>query len=372
MMITIILSAGAINGLVIGITLLSVRTGNVLATRIFGCILILISLLILETLLSQIGFHRTFAHYLRSTDGLLLLILPLLYLYAVIATETKSRLTWYDGLHLIPFVTFTIALIPYYLLDGEAKLTYTDPDQVALLAYLKAGVAFIYFPMVARHVWQFLKKSKAHTLPPSNLRNVQWFYRVLLLLMVIGASSLIFFTLETLGLGPFYLDSDVFTSILLTLAFYVNGLILISNPFTQWGTRQFRQTNTRKSKYSNSPLSEKEHQHYLSLLMDHMEKQQAFKDPELSPKDLEQRTGIKSHYITEVLNVALGRNFNEFVNAYRVEEVQKSMADPANDNKTLLALSFEAGFNSKASFNRVFKLHTGKPPSRYKKELQGK
>ncbi|MFK7783035.1 helix-turn-helix domain-containing protein, partial [Psychroserpens sp.] len=56
-------------------------------------------------------------------------------------------------------------------------------------------------------------------------------------------------------------------------------------------------------------------------------------------------------------------NFSDFVNSYRIEELKQLINDPKNDNLTLLALAFDVGFNSKASFNRAVKKLTGKPPS---------
>ena len=59
-------------------------------------------------------------------------------------------------------------------------------------------------------------------------------------------------------------------------------------------------------------------------------------------------------------------DFNDFINEYRIEELKKLLNDPKNNNFTLLSLAFEAGFNSKASFNRAVKKLTGKSPSALK------
>ncbi|MCD4696832.1 MAG: helix-turn-helix domain-containing protein [Bacteroidales bacterium] len=57
------------------------------------------------------------------------------------------------------------------------------------------------------------------------------------------------------------------------------------------------------------------------------------------------------------------------VNNYRVEEVKRLMAEGKHEHYTLLAIALEAGFNSKSSFNRIFKEFTGSTPSHYKKTL---
>ena len=55
----------------------------------------------------------------------------------------------------------------------------------------------------------------------------------------------------------------------------------------------------------------------------------------------------------------------DFVNSYRVEEVQRRLVDPSSAHLTVLAIGLEAGFNSKSSFNAVFKKHTKMTPSQY-------
>ena len=59
-------------------------------------------------------------------------------------------------------------------------------------------------------------------------------------------------------------------------------------------------------------------------------------------------------------------NFYDFVNDYRVEEIKQKLADPAQNQYTLNALAFDCGFNSKSTFNELFKKNTGKTPKEYK------
>jgi AraC-like DNA-binding protein len=69
--------------------------------------------------------------------------------------------------------------------------------------------------------------------------------------------------------------------------------------------------------------------------------------------------------LSRVLNEGLGQSFNEFVNRLRVQAVAAELADGSRD-RDLLQIAFDAGFNSKASFNRAFKAYTGRTPSDYR------
>ncbi|ACT91896.1 helix-turn-helix domain-containing protein [Dyadobacter fermentans] len=74
---------------------------------------------------------------------------------------------------------------------------------------------------------------------------------------------------------------------------------------------------------------------------------------------------LPPRYISYLINAHSNTNFNGFVNGFRVEEVIRKLADPGEQHKTILALAFESGFNSKSTFNQVFKQHTGKSPSEF-------
>lgn len=94
--------------------------------------------------------------------------------------------------------------------------------------------------------------------------------------------------------------------------------------------------------------------------------EEAFLNADLTLKDLATSTKLSTHEVSESINHGFGKNFNELVNSYRVEQVKQEILDPKNDHLSLVAIAFDAGFNSKATFNRVFKKHTGLSPSQFK------
>jgi AraC-like DNA-binding protein len=89
-----------------------------------------------------------------------------------------------------------------------------------------------------------------------------------------------------------------------------------------------------------------------------------WRDPELSLQVLARRLGTNTSDLSRAINEGLGQNFNELVNRMRVEAVKQSLAE-GDTTRGLLDIAFEAGFSSKASFNRCFKLYTGQTPSAY-------
>lgn len=87
---------------------------------------------------------------------------------------------------------------------------------------------------------------------------------------------------------------------------------------------------------------------------------------ELTLKDLASALDIYPHYITQVLNTVFNQNFYDFINNYRIEEVKERLRDSQYRNLTVLAIAYDCGFNSKSTFNRIFKQKTGLTPTQYR------
>lgn len=119
-------------------------------------------------------------------------------------------------------------------------------------------------------------------------------------------------------------------------------------------------------KYERSGLKEKDARKYLDELLKHMEEAKPYLDVDLTIHDVSSQLGIPRHYLTQVINGLLGKNFYTFINEYRIEEVKKLLIDGSYDKYTLTSIAFEAGFNSKSSFNSVFKNSTGMTPSQFR------
>ena len=94
-----------------------------------------------------------------------------------------------------------------------------------------------------------------------------------------------------------------------------------------------------------------------------MDTAQPYLEPELTLAELARRLRTSPAVLSKVINVGCGQNFNDFVNTYRVAEARRQLADPRRAHYSLLGVALESGFNSKSTFNRVFKKLTGQAPS---------
>lgn len=100
-------------------------------------------------------------------------------------------------------------------------------------------------------------------------------------------------------------------------------------------------------------------------LLEYMDREQPFLDPEITLNDLAEQLGIPPGQLSRIINQGFSCNFSEFINRYRVAHVQQLLQQGEAQQFTLLAIALNSGFNSKATFNRAFRKHTGKSPGEY-------
>jgi len=100
------------------------------------------------------------------------------------------------------------------------------------------------------------------------------------------------------------------------------------------------------------------------------EVEKIYRDEDLSLQTLSARLSLPAHHLSWVINETLGFTFSRLVNSYRIDEVKKRLGDPDEAGRTILDIAFEAGFNTKTAFNKVFKQQTGMTPSEFREKTQ--
>ncbi len=116
-----------------------------------------------------------------------------------------------------------------------------------------------------------------------------------------------------------------------------------------------------------SLLNEKEIENYLEQLDQLMKEDQVYLDPAISLRLLAEKLDMQPNKLSWLLNEQIGKNFNEYINAYRLIAFKEKALNPNNSNLTLLGLAYDSGFNSKTVFNAFFKKMEGMTPKTWVK-----
>ncbi|WP_413701922.1 helix-turn-helix domain-containing protein [Psychromonas sp. KJ10-10] len=123
----------------------------------------------------------------------------------------------------------------------------------------------------------------------------------------------------------------------------------------------------KREKYERSGLTQERSQLLLKRLEEYTKNERPYLDANLTVDKLANQSHIPRHYLTQIFSEQLNKNFYLYINEYRVNKVKRLLNEPENNNMTLLEIAYESGFNSKSTFNSIFKKVTKMTPSQYKK-----
>ena len=311
---------------------------------------------------------------------------PLLFLYVKYMTGVSEKFGPVNFLHFIPFVIFFIISVIFRDDKVFTDLTgFLVADSYISLRivygvcfFLSITVYSIYtFVIISRHQ-KHLKDLVSYSAGKITLNWLKIisisFYAAYFVLFILGGINIF---IDFLPFDPYYTIFVFIALFAFIYGFYaikqpVLSTMLIGKEEFTYPRRQKEEAREPKTKYIRSGLSDEKAGAYLKRIIRHMEDKKPYLDRDLTIYDLAGQTGISRHHITQVLNDKYDRNFFTFINEYRVNEVIRRMKDPANKNFTVLAIAYDSGFNSKSTFNTIFKKITHHTPSQYLNNLDKK
>jgi YesN/AraC family two-component response regulator len=123
----------------------------------------------------------------------------------------------------------------------------------------------------------------------------------------------------------------------------------------------------REKRYKNSTLSVPEKSEMTERIRHFMETEKPYLNNELTLTSLADRLQMKPIHLSQILNEEFNENFYSFINRHRVTESKKLLLEPRYSHYNILGIALESGFNSKTTFNKAFKEHTGISPSEFQR-----
>ncbi len=269
---------------------------------------------------------------------MILILGPALYFYCkkFYELDTKNFL-W----HIIPYqIGFGI------IIYGVVSNIYVIPQWLFSLYY--GSVLLLYFLMTLRLINKF--SSNKHK---TWMKTIGIGFGILVLLHLIEI-LLINFDLKSSDQTAAHNVSvqNIFTS----LFFIVVIKQIISNP------QPFSNVTVRiPNKHSNVEVNASE----LNLILSYIEGDKAYQNPDLKTTMVSEQTGLRTNLISEIINREFKKNFNEWINDYRIAEAKKLLSETEMNIKEVY---YEVGFNSKSAFNTAFKERVKETPTSFRKK----
>lgn len=342
-------------GIFAAVVLLFIQT-NRPANRFLAALLLSFSLWLIDSFYRLSGIYQQDANFYFQPIYYSFAFGPLLYFYVRALTVPDFNFKLPQLLHFIPvllqaglYLFLFVSDYPtrlWFWLEVHSPITYPLEFALTLLLLLIYIFRSVRLLQQYRH-WleeQFSEFDRIH---------LDW---LRLLLGAMGALALLWsIDLYMRLVLDWYLDHN-FSELLM------GGLILL---VSIGAIRQSAIDRTGFVPKAVTPVDPDIDSALVARIKARMENAQDYLHPSLSLKDFSTHFPEPSRTISEHINHGLGCSFVDFVNGYRVAEVQRRIAIGELEQLTLLAIALEAGFNSKSTFNRVFKKQTGQSPTEY-------
>jgi len=354
----------------IGLTFIAllwfVKKVNRLANRFLTLTLAAIVLWITRVLFIDLRLETYFPYWSRLPLQFSLIIGPSLYFYVLKITQSEYKLRGKDLLHFSPLLLqqgVLILAIRQSINTGAATYDTLVFLQINPVLHLAAFISIgIYLFQSFRLIERFYKRLKFNEQNDRYRCELRWLYRLLtgfglmfLLLAFFAAIDFIYLHHKQ-GESSYYSLYVLLGIMMIWIA--AAGFLQPDVAAVVLPPRALKQTVTL-------PLKQKG-----NWLKKAMEVNLFYQDAELTLNSLADKLNIPAHELSRIINTALKKSFNDFVNEYRVAEVTRRMQDPAYNHITLLGIAYDSGFNSRTTFHRTFKQMTGKSPAEYKARQQ--
>jgi AraC-like DNA-binding protein len=342
------------------------RQNNRLSDVLLGLVLVGMAFNIWEYMLGFSGiqilwkelnfFPRTFGYAFA----------PLCYFYFKSQIDKDFRFFKNDIWNFLPFIIHSVYHISVFSMGQEFVKTveknFHEPffiPQIETFTEIALNCFYIYKSLKLYRQYRLWTKTQ---FSDTDVVSFKWFRNFLVVLIL----TFVIYLLKMVIDGVYDLDfeQDWWDNLIgVALIYYVSitGYAQAQpNTGLVFKEEEHQIENIQKEKFNEGELET-----WKVKILKLMKDEKLYLQPELNLSDIAIRLKTNISVLSGVVNNAFGKNFNDFVNEYRVKEFQERIQLPENKNITLLGIAFDCGFNSKATFNRSFKKFTGKAPKEF-------
>jgi AraC-like DNA-binding protein len=361
--------------LFLSVYLFSQQKGKRISNRLLGFFFLAICLNLLDVFLLQTGVY--FAHPGLAGLGscLPLLFGPLLYFYTRSIIYKDFSVSIKNLIHFLPFlIVFCCTEIYYqsqpFVVQERILISLSEHRVPAIISDISTLIflQFLCYAIAALRFVSLYKKMAGQHFSNPKYTDVSWLYSTIVFFILIIIISALNGVLAQTAFSKYYLFAfNLVVALLLLFVIQVMMRALSRPYFFSFG--DIPETAGQLSKMTATEKAEKEAT--VQKLLKFMKSDKPYLDSELTLEQLATKLSLKPRVLSQAINDILQQNFFDFINRYRVDEAKALLTDPKNKKITVLEVLYQVGFNSKSSFNTLFKKYTSLTPTEFRKE-QGK
>ncbi|WP_240321069.1 AraC family transcriptional regulator [Kordia sp. SMS9] len=324
-------------------------------------------------------FRNTKINYFLIPAGTA--IAPLIYFYVKSVTKSNFKFLkqhWWHFAIPLSIVVYRLTIYTYDALqpgfnetqNGILKIELDEPFVLPILSIVGFSVMLLYLAFTIQLYVNYRQKIKQYF---SNIFKLElnWIRNFLIVFTILFLYSSIqdFIGSVLVDLGY---DERWWLNLCMAICAIYIGLKGYFTDTTKLNKLDFSFSPERISIPEASKDSKKEVENTaiqaIEALMQH---EKPYLNPDLNLSELAKQANLTRGQLSEIINTGFQMNFNDFVNSYRVNAFKGMLKEGKHKQLSLLGIAYECGFNSKATFNRVFKKLTNFSPTQYLQSLAG-
>lgn len=330
-----------------------------------------------------VGFMEWYDTYTNTKINYFLIpisfaIAPLLYFYVTSITKSNFVFKRKDCWHFVPFLLFVTYRFGIYFYDllqpgfdstqnGFLKSTLDEPIILPIYMFVSFAQMLLYLAFTFQLFYNYRKRIQEYFSNTYKLE-LTWILSFLIVFSILFLYSSLQSVIGSLIIDLSYTQRWWYNLLMALVVLFVG----IKGYFTDT-------TKLNKLTFSFSPnpnnIPEVNENNIiindadLKALSKYMQQAKPYLNPELNLSDLATELHMNRAQLSQLINVGFQKNFNDFINEYRVNSVKEKLMDGKHQQLSLVGIAFDCGFNSKATFNRVFKKIAHVSPSEFLNSL---
>lgn len=325
-------------------------------------------------------YKYQFPHLIGTSGPLSFIYGPLLFFFIKNYISEKHIFKPKYLLHFLPFiVNHMYNFVYFYFQNGDQKIKDFEeiisgkPDfDISIFLILRSLSPLIYC------IWSIyvlkvhrrnLKKLYSFT---TDKLKLEWLWYLTWSMLIVGTSAMILnLIIVIFDVADWIELRKMVFAIAAIWVFFLGYYSIRKTPFYRsfhidgLNTLELDEVTRQPEKYEKTRLKEEEVPGLKKKLLDYLEESKPYLNKILTIGELADSIKIPAYQLSQLINDQLDKSFFELINSYRVKEVKLRFFEPQYKNLTLLGIAMECGFNSKASFNRIFKQLTNQTPTEY-------